>query len=158
MLILMSPIVVIIGISNCLGSQYYTPAGKRAQSAKYIIAGSCVNLGLNLLLIPRFWGYGAIIASLIAELTITDLYVAFSGESFHPVMLLRDGWKKLLAAVLMFIAVRMIDPFFHSNFLALAAEVCVGGLVYIGILFLLHDGFMTGFCVDLVKGYLNKKR
>lgn len=158
MLILMSPIVVIIGISNCLGSQYYTPAGKRAQSAKYIIAGSCVNLGLNLLLIPRFWGYGAIIASLIAELTITVLYVAFSGESFHPVMLLRDGWKKLLAAVLMFIAVRMIDPFFHSNFLALAAEVCVGGLVYIGILFLLHDGFMTGFCVDLVKGYLNKKR
>ena len=157
MLILMSPIVVIIGISNCLGSQYYTPAGKRAQSARFIIAGSCINLILNLLLIPRFWGYGAIAASLIAEITITVLYVVFAGESFHPVVLLRDGWKKLLAAVLMFIAVRLIDPFFHSNFPALVAQICLGGSVYIGVLFLLRDGFMTGFCVDLVKGYLKKK-
>ena len=29
MLVLMSPIVVIIGVSNCLGSQYYTPSGNR---------------------------------------------------------------------------------------------------------------------------------
>ena len=158
MLIMMSPIVVIIGVSNCLGSQYYTPAGKRAQSARFIIAGSCVNLVLNLLLIPRYWGYGAIAASLLAELTITFLYIAFSGESFHPVVLVRDGWKKLMAAVLMFAAVRLINPFFTSNFLALAAEVCVGGAVYVAVLFLLRDSFMTGFCLDLVRGILRKRK
>ena len=67
MLVLMSPIVVIIGVSNCLGSQYYTPSGNRKLSAKFIIIGAIVNLTLNLILIPRFWGYGAIVASLIAE-------------------------------------------------------------------------------------------
>ena len=157
MLILMSPIVVIIGVSNCLGSQYYTPSGRRAQSARFIIVGSCVNLALNLLLIPRFWGYGAIAASLIAELTITVLYIAFSGESFHPAVLARDGWRKLLGAVLMFLAVRLIDPLFHSNFPALVAEICLGGTVYLAVLFLLRDGFMTGFCMDLVRGAVNKK-
>ncbi len=157
MLIMMSPIVVIIGVSNCLGSQYYTPAGKRAQSARFIIAGSCVNLVLNLLLIPRFWGYGAIAASLIAELTITVLYIVFSGESFHPVVLVRDGWKKLAGAGLMFAAVRLIDPFFKGNFAAICAEVCLGGAVYIGILFLLRDSFMTGFCMDTVRGILKKR-
>ena len=157
MLILMSPIVVIIGVSNCLGSQYFTPAGKRAQSARFIIAGSCVNLVLNLILIPRYWGYGAIIASLIAELTITVLYVAFSGESFHPAVLIRDGWKKLLAAALMFAAARMIDPLFHANFPALAAEVLLGGSVYIAVLFLLRDGFMTGFCMDAVRSVLKRR-
>ncbi|MDO5131718.1 MAG: flippase [Eubacteriales bacterium] len=157
MLILMSPIVVIIGVSNCLGSQYYTPAGKRAQSARFIIAGSCVNLCMNLLLIPRYWGYGAIAASLMAEFTIAVLYVAFSGESFHPVVLLRDGWKKLAAAVLMFVVIRLIDPFFHANFPALLAEICLGGTVYIAVLFILRDRFMTGFCVDLVRGFLKKR-
>ena len=158
MLILMSPIVVVIGVSNCLGSQYYTPSGKRAQSARFIIMGSCVNLVLNLLLIPRYWGYGAIAASIIAELVITILYVAFSRESFHPLVLVRDGWKKLLAAVLMFGAVRLIDPFFHANFPALVCEVILGAIVYTGALFILRDSFMTGFCMDLVRKTIFKKR
>ena len=158
MLILMSPIVVIIGVSNCLGSQYFTPSGKRAQSARFIIMGSCVNLVLNLILIPRYWGCGAIVASLAAEMTITVLYVTFSRESFHPVVLIRDGWKKLLAAVVMFAAARMIDPLFRSNFPALVAEVLLGGSIYIALLFLLRDSFMTGFCMDTVRSILNKRK
>ena len=158
MLIMMSPIVVIIGVSNCLGSQYYTPSGKRAQSARFIIIGACVNLALNLLLIPRFWGYGAIAASLIAEMTITILYIIFARQSFHPIVFVRDGWRKLLSAGLMYGAVRAIDPFFHSNFAALAAEVCVGGAVYIIMLFILRDHFMTGFCMDTVRRILKRGR
>ena len=158
MLIMMSPIVVIIGISNCLGSQYYTPAGKRAQSARFIIAGSVVNLFLNLLLIPRFWGYGAIAASIVAELTITVLYITFSGESFHPVVLVRDGWKKLIAAVLMLIVIRLIDPFFSRNFTALFCEICLGGAVYIAVQFILRDSFMTGFCMDTVRRIIRRKK
>ena len=158
MLVMMSPIVVIIGVSNCLGSQYYTPSGKRAQSARFIIVGSIVNLILNLILIPRFWGYGAIAASIIAELTITVLYIAFAGESFHPVVLIRDGWKKLIAAVLMFAVIRFIDHFFSSNFIALACEVCLGGAVYIVVMFIFRDTFMTGFCMDTVRRIVKKRK
>ena len=158
MLIMMSPIVVIIGVSNCLGSQYYTPSGKRAQSARFIIVGSIVNLILNLLLIPRFWGYGAIAASIIAELMITVLYITFAGESFHPVVVLRDGWKKLIAAALMFAAARLIDPFFKGNFIALMCEVCLGGAVYIAVLFILRDTFMTGFCMDTVRRMVRRRK
>ena len=158
MLIMMSPIVVIIGVSNCLGSQYYTPAGKRAQSARFIIIGSVVNLFLNLLLIPRFWGYGAIAASIAAELTITVLYISFSGESFHPAVLLRDGWKKLIAAVLMFAVIRLIDPVFSRNFIALFCEICLGGAVYIAVQFILRDSFMTGFCMDTVRRVVRRKK
>lgn len=57
----MAPLIVIIGVSNCLGSQYYTPAGFRGQSAKYIIAGSCTNLVMNLILIPQLGSMGAVI-------------------------------------------------------------------------------------------------
>ena len=72
---LMAPLIVIIGISNCLGAQYYTPAGLRAKSAKYIIIGSIINLFMNLLLIPRIRSIGAVIATIIAELMISVLYL-----------------------------------------------------------------------------------
>lgn len=78
LLYLFSPIIVIIGISNCLGSQYYTPCGKRKESTNYLIAGSVVNLILNLLMIPRFGAEGAAIASVIAETVVSVLYVKFS--------------------------------------------------------------------------------
>lgn len=66
MLNLMSPLVIIIGISNCIGSQYYTPSGNRAQSSRYLIYGSIINLIMNLILIPRYEAQGAIIASVVA--------------------------------------------------------------------------------------------
>ena len=90
-------------------------------------------------------------------MTITILYVIFSRESFHPVVLIRDGWKKLLAAVVMFAAARLIDPLFPANFPALAAEVLLGGSIYIALLFLLRDSFMTGFCMDTVRSVLKKR-
>ena len=45
---MMSVLIVIIGMSNCLGTQYFTPSGKRKQSAKYIVFGCFINLGLNI--------------------------------------------------------------------------------------------------------------
>ena len=80
LLYILSPIIVVIGVGNCMGTQYYTPSGRRAQSSKYLIVGSCVNLILNLLLISRLQAFGAAIASIVAELVITSFYVKNSGE------------------------------------------------------------------------------
>ena len=94
-----SPIIVIIGISDCLGSQYYNPIGKRKQSAKFLIVGSFVNLCLNLVLIPKFGAYGAAIASVIAESVISVLYVKFSEGYGRVRLLIETGAKKLIAGV-----------------------------------------------------------
>lgn len=59
------------GISNCLGSQYYTPCGRGKDSTNYLILGSIVNLILNILLIPHFGVEGAAIASVIAEMVVS---------------------------------------------------------------------------------------
>ena len=74
----MAPLTLIVGISNCLGSNYYTPSGQRARSARVIVLGSAVNLILNLLMIPFIGATGAVIASIIAESVITVLYVRMS--------------------------------------------------------------------------------
>ena len=154
MLILMSPIVIIIGISNCLGSQYYTPAGFRKLSARYIITGAVVNLLLNLVLIPKFWGYGAIVASLIAETVITVLYLKHCNGYLLVETLIKDSWKKLIAGLIMLIVIKALDAVIPSDIIALFAEIAVGFTVYCAVITLLRDSFIT----DLVMGKILKRK
>lgn len=154
MLILMSPIVIIIGISNCLGSQYFTPAGYRKLSARYIIIGAVVNLLLNLVLIPKFWGYGAIVASLIAEGAITVLYLKNCNGYLRVSTIIKDSWKKLIAGLIMLIVIKVLDGIISSDIVALFVEVAVGFTVYLAAVTLLRDSFMT----DLVMGKILKRK
>ena len=154
MLILMSPIVIIIGISNCLGSQYFTPAGYRKLSARYIIIGAVVNLLLNLVLIPKFWGYGAIVASLIAEGAITVLYLKNCNGYLRVSTIIKDSWKKLIAGLIMLIVIKVLDGIISSDIVALFVEVAVGFTAYLAVVTLLRDSFMT----DLVIGKILKRK
>ena len=155
MLVLMSPIVIIIGVSNCLGSQYYTPSGNRKLSAKFIIIGAIVNLTLNLILIPRFWGYGAIVASLVAETVITVLYFRHCNGYLTADTLFREGWKKLVAGILMLGVIRILDRFIASDIIALVVEVMAGFAVYCALIVLLRDTFLS----EIVMGkIINRKK
>ncbi len=159
MLQLMSPIVVVIGISGCLGTQYFTPSGKRKLSARFIIAGACINLVLNLILIPRFLGNGAIAASLAAELLITSLYLRHCDGYLTLSILWKDGWKKLAAGLVMMGGIFLVDPLIGSNKLAVLIEVPLGVLIYFGMTFLLRDQFLLDFILGrMLKGILGKLR
>lgn len=155
MLMLMSPIVIIIGISNCLGSQYYTPAGYRKLSARYIITGAVVNLLLNLVLIPKFWGYGAIVASLIAETVITVLYLKNCQGYLKLETIRKDSWKKLIAGVTMLLVIKALDGIITSGIIALFLEVAIGFTVYCAVIALLRDSFVTDLLMEKI---LKKKR
>lgn len=142
MLVLMAPLVVIIGVSNCLGSQYYTPSGKRAQSARYIIAGAVTNFCLNMLFIPRYWGYGAIIATVAAEVLITVLYMKNCDGYLTVRTLWEEGWKKLAAGIVMLAVLELLDPRIHNDLIAIAVEVLCGVLVYCAVCTVLRDTFI----------------
>lgn len=154
LLYIFSPIIIIIGISNCLGSHYYTPCGKRAQSAKYIIAGSLTNLMLNVLLIPCLGSIGAAIASIFAELLIAFLYVKFSGEFCSLKLLLCNGLKKLIAGIIMFIIVLIMNLIQLPIFLLLMIQIMSGAILYVVVLALLKDKWVVYF----LKNLLNRLR
>ena len=155
LLYLFSPIIVIIGVSNCLGSQYYNPAGLRALSAKFIITGSIVNLMLNLILIPMMKSKGAVFATLAAETVITVLYLRFCNGYLSYKAILIHGWKKLIAGVVMFLAIRGIDSLISNDIYASMIEIGFGLLIYIIVLYLLHDSFMN-YGIQLVKGRIHR--
>lgn len=139
---LMSSLVVIIGISGCLGSQYYTPSGRRTQSTKYIITGSVVNLILNLILIPKFKCVGAVIATIVAESTISFLYINASNGMYTFKELVHYSWKKIVAGIFMLVSISFMDTLFNNGIVALFVEVIAGVLIYCGVLYLLKDSFL----------------
>ncbi|MCR5090841.1 MAG: oligosaccharide flippase family protein [Oscillospiraceae bacterium] len=140
---LMAPLTLIIGVSYCLGSLYYNPSGNRAQSARYLIIGACVNLVMNLLLIPRWNAVGAVIASLIAESTITFLYVR-NCRGYLTVQTLADViWRRLLAGAAMCLLVMSLGRLpVGKDILKLAIQILSGAAFYIAVLYLAKDAML----------------
>lgn len=150
----MVPLVLIIGTSNCLGNQYYTPSGQRKRSAKVIVLGSIVNLCLNLLLIPRFQAYGATIASVAAELAITVFYIQMSAGYMTWKQLWRFSWKRLIAGSAMCCVVLLIGRYVPaSGILLVIIQVISGGVVY-GLLLMAIRDRMLWELLEMGKRYL----
>lgn len=158
LLYLMAPLVLIIGISNCLGSQYYTPSGQRAKSAKIIVIGSLVNFVLNLLLIPFFSTSGATIASIIAECTISIAYVAYSKGYMTPVILFRNAWKKAIAGICMGAVVMLLGNIlqFDKVIITLCIQVVAGVVIYAILLLILKDNTLK-WLLTTIFGTIKKK-
>lgn len=138
---MMSPLVVIIGISNCLGAQYYTPIGFRKKSTKYIILGSVINLVFNLVLIPQLKSMGAVLSTLFAEIAITTLYLANCNCYLCLKQLCILAWKKIIAAMVMLLSICCVKKMCLPMLSMMVIQIIVGGLVYITILFFLRDTF-----------------
>ena len=147
----MAPLVVIIGVSNCLGSQYYTPAGLRAKSAKYIITGSVVNLILNLLLIPSLESIGAVIATITAETVITALYLHSCDGYYKLSDLTRQLWKKGIAGFIMLTIVMFLGRTIERALIAVMIQIIAGSIVYFSILFFIKDSFVWNVMIPQCK-------
>ena len=141
LLYILSPIIVIIGISNCLGDQYYSPAGLRSKSAKYIIIGSCVNLVLNLIMIPIWKGCGAAFDSIVAEVTITTLYLKNCNAFLKLSYIISITWKKIFAGCVMLLYIKCINISVNYSFLAIIAEIIGGIVIYTLTLYYVYDKF-----------------
>lgn len=139
---MMIPLVVVIGISGCLGSQYYTPAGLRGQSAVFIVAGATLNIILSVIFIPMFKAVGAVIGTFSSELVITVLYVAFSRGYLTFDGILKYGWRNMLSGVVMFAIVYLLNFWNVSECLRLPVQIVVGGFIYVLFLVLLCDEFV----------------
>lgn len=148
LLYILSPIIVIIGISNCIGSHYYTPSGRRMQSTRFLIAGAGLNLALNLWLIPKCSSYGAAAASVFAELLITVLYVRFSRDFVTIPLLVFCGGKKILAGFVMFVVVKLVGRVELNSVLVLFMQVASGVTVYIIVLLIFKDEWLKGFLTE----------
>jgi O-antigen/teichoic acid export membrane protein len=139
LMMLFAPLLFIIGISNVLGTLYLTPSGQRARSNRAIVAGAILNFLLNLVLIPLIGVYGAVVASLAAELLITVLYLSYSARFVSMAKVLGTGLRYLLLSGAMFIPTHYIGQVRAASPKTTLLQVAVGVATYTLLLILVRD-------------------
>ncbi len=156
LLYLLGPVTVIVSISYCLGGLYYNPSGNRAQSAKYVIIDACINTVLNLLLIPRWQAYGAIIATIVAEGVTTFIYVQGCRGYLTWQTIWACFWKRFLAGAVMCALVMTIGHIhMNSDILKLIIQILCGAAFYVVVLFLAKDEMLKEM-LSLVHNYVRR--
>jgi O-antigen/teichoic acid export membrane protein len=151
------PLILIIGMSNILGGLYLTPSGQRKRSSKAIVTGSIVNLIMNLILIPRFNSYGAVIASLFAEGTITGLYIYMSHNYVSFKRIFKSAYKYLIFSIIMFIPVYIIGQILSARFITTFIQVVVGGCIYAILLLITKNKLVVEMLNMILKKIMPNK-
>ena len=152
LLVMFSPLIFIISISNVVGTVYLTPTGQRKRSNKAIIAGAILNFVLNIILIPLFNTYGAVIASICAELLISCMYLYFGKDYISVRDIAKDSFKYLIMATVMGVAIYFIGKLLPVTVTSSVIQIGAGILIYFAGLLILRDGML----IDTLKRVIAK--
>lgn len=141
LMIFMSPIILLIGLSGSIGNQYLLVTKKQKEFTISVVCGAVLNCLFNYLFIPIYLSYGATFATLIAEFSVTALQIFFVRKTLSFSKMVCYGLPYLFASVCMAVLCVLIDFFVPTYLLALLLQIVFGGLFYFLILFLLKDSF-----------------
>jgi O-antigen/teichoic acid export membrane protein len=141
LMIILSPVIVFMGLSSIFGGQYLIPTKKDKEYTISLILGAAVNVTLDAALIPFYWSVGAVIGTVVAELSITafQLFLIRKDISFKKIII--QAWRYFLAAAIMAATIYPLYYFVFnsatvSNLLILVA---LGILVYFSVLAIAKD-------------------
>ncbi len=132
---ILSPIILIISISYLCGSIVLTAINKEKYLLYATLAGACINITLNAILIPIYHGKGAAVASVIAEFTVFVLHYLFSRKYVQYHFISTDNLKTLMAAAVMTGVVLVISVLINRAIINLVLSICFGALAYLFVLF-----------------------
>ncbi len=140
-----SVLMVVVGLDNIIGKQCLMATGRQKYYNLGVICGACINVLLNLLLIPRYQSYGAAIASVASELTILGVFLACSQEYVTAKELLFPAGKYLLGSAVMCAAVWGVQHVAPVGFVGLLLQAVTGVAVYAAYLLLIRDQTLIQF-------------
>ena len=154
---IISPIIVAIGLSNVVGTQYLLPTKQQAKYTISVTTGAIVNLILNLLLIKSFKSVGASISTVIAEFAVTGVQFYLVRDQIKIKDVFKISYKYIIASVIMFIISICVGSLITNNLLSILIQVVVSIVVYFGILIIMKDKFLNEI-IEVFKSKLLSKR
>lgn len=125
-----SLVVLFIAWSNVLGVQYLLPTGHNKEFTISVTIGAIVNIVLNVPMILWLGTRGAMIATVLSEISVTiyQLYVIRKG--LNLMIMLHDTWKYLLSGLTMFVVVLTMNIKLPFSMLQLVIQSIIGIVVY----------------------------
>ncbi|MDA3046004.1 flippase [Campylobacter sp. VBCF_06 NA8] len=138
---LMSPILLLIGLSNVIGMQYLLPTKRQKEFTISILVGAAINFLINLLLIPTYGALGAAVGTLVAEFCVTFTQFYFVRKDFEIMKIFKNARNYIFASVIMFVCCIEIKIQIIQA-ISIILKICIGTFIYFIFLILLKDDFL----------------
>lgn len=153
----LSPILIIIGMSNVIGKQFLLPTKQQKAFTVSVCVGAAVNLVLNAILITCFKSIGAAVATLIAEISVTGVQMWFVRKQLPLKEYCRPLFKYLLMGATMFASVFVCGKYFPSGAVGILLMVLTGVVVYFAELLITKDELLF-MGIDMCRKKLLRKQ
>lgn len=176
---IISPILILMGMGNVLGTQYLLPTKKQKEYTISVTIGVVVNFILNYILIHLYESVGASIATVLSELVVVIAQYQYIKKEINFNNLVELGWKYLVSGIIMFFVCYVIrillglsiigdsisnlainknlNKEFLYNSISILVQVIIGVITYFGTLIALKDDYVFKF-FGKIKGILTRKK
>lgn len=146
-----SPIILFISLSNVFGTQFLVPTGNTKPYTLSVVVGAIVNFLINWTLIPTYGVFGAIIGSVVAELSVTLVQYFYVKNRIDFDFKVKELIIVFIASLIMFIPTHYIGVFLGANFFVNLLQISAGILTYFLILFLFKAQLLKEIPLNLFK-------
>lgn len=152
-----SPIIIAIGLSGVIGTQYLLPTKKQKEFTISVTVGAITNFFINLLLIGKYGGVGASIGTVIAETCVTIAQFILIKKEFEIKAIFKLSIQYFVSSTIMFGVCGIIGKIINNSLYCIITQVCVGTIVYISCLLILKNEFIYSI-LDNIKQKLRKEQ
>lgn len=133
-----SIIILMIGWSNVIGTQYLLPVNRVKDFTTSVTVGAVVNIIMNFPLI-HLWGLnGAMWSTVLSEISVTAYQLFVVRKSLDIRKMFAGSWKYLLSGIVMFVPVFWLNTHMKASWLWMVVEVAAGIVIYVGMVLLLR--------------------
>lgn len=175
---IISPIIILMGIANVIGTQYLLPTKRQKEYTISIAIGVVANFILNYILITNYASIGASIATVLSQLIIDIIQLNYIRKEIEMKEMFKSSWKYLAASLVMFgacyiakavleisVIMEMLANFalsismsktYFINIISIMVQIITGVIVYILMLILLKNEYVFMF-LNKVKSKFVKK-
>lgn len=152
---ILSPIILLMGISNVLGTQFLLPSKKQKEFTLSVTIGIIVNFLLNYILIKQFKAEGACVATILSQLIVVIIQMNKVGKYMNLKKMFKISLKYIFSGLIMF-AGCMVIRLFLNGFICVITQIAIGVVLYFAILIWLKDDYIYSFIKKVREFILSK--
>ena len=176
---IISPIILLMGMGNVLGTQYLLPTKKQKEYTISVTVGVIFNFILNYILIKKYASIGASIATVLSELIVVGIQFQYVKKDIKFSNLIALAWKYFVSAMVMFgvcfvikfildmnyINTALINAAnnicmsknYFINIISIVVQIVTGAITYFVMLVVLKDNYVFKFIDKIKSCFINRK-
>lgn len=151
LLLVSSLLIITLSWSSILANQILVATKRENLYTLAIVIAAIINVGLNMILIPKFQSMGALFTSVLAEYIGMLMMLWFS----RKIISVKDFFKKIIKYMIcsgiMYCIVYAIGRVLPKTFFTTVIQIIIGGVIYLGLMLFFKDQIFK-YLVNSISG------